>query len=606
MKFQSLFALLFLVVAFNVEAAPVKKVLISVGDFKENDKKEWKRETCLEVYTIANQIADVNKGVDIVCREFDTSNMIDEKLKGLSTKFDYHLRITRSQNGAVDMDAYNWSKKSDSDFRSVGWKFKDGTGKGATKEEAFSKIVGNFFLYTANEQAYKAALLINGIKESEQIDFNTKTGQFVDKATNLPIPLETAYSLYENESPRKRNYLRAGIEIGVQLSAALAIYYRNLVFNSVDFDYTLTGGLKAKYITGEALKFDDNDKQSNYGHIYAGVMYYQTARSNGFTSLESAIITFASSAAWETLEYHEVFSLNDQILTPVGGYVIGEATYQITCALLAKDSLAAKALGYTINPNMALNHGIDRLKNQPHATNADCTKPRWSDISVYVGLEKGQKSYEPSANNDFAFGMKAEVINLDKYGKEGKESKLVLDTSIARMNVDVNGNDKLMDLKVLAQVVMAAYRKKDMDRDQKGELRGYDIAIGLSTASTWTDRGSEELSKDEDFYGTINLLGATAHANVFYKGYNIRADFGMYGDFAMVKSYSLEGYKATKGGDLSDESSVIKRKGYYWGTGSTALAGISASKGRFQVGYEGQNSQASSIDKRNRIKIQSS
>ena len=208
----------------------------------------------------------------------------------------------------------------------------------------FNFNFSNFFLYADNEQGYKAALIVAGVNESDEVDYDEKAQVFRDAKTNEPISINKAIELFEKKSPRKKNYLRTGIEIGVQLSAAMGIYYKNLVFNQQDFDYTLKSGLKGKYVTGDAILFDDNDKFSNYGHTYAGVMYYQTARSNGFNSLESALITLASSTIWETLEYHEVMSINDQILTPIGGYVIGEATYQVACALISKNHAGQTSL----------------------------------------------------------------------------------------------------------------------------------------------------------------------------------------------------------------------------------------------------------------------
>lgn len=606
MKTYSIMALFLAAFSFQAHAGtmPQKRVLVSVGDLKDNKSKVWKKSTCLQVYTIANQIAE--NGTNVTCREFDTDNFMDSDLGKLSKSFDYHLRITKNRDASLSMDITNWGRRHESDFKAVGWEFKDSATSKASKEDAFAKVLGNIFLFADNELAYKAGVLANGAMESNQISYDEKKGVFLDNLTMEPISIDKAISLYESESPRKKNYLRTGIEIGIQLSAAMGIYYKNLVFNQVDFDYSLKSGLKGKYVTGDAILFDDNDKFSNYGHTYAGVMYYQTARTNGFNSLESALIGFASSTAWETLEYHEVMSINDQILTPIGGYVIGEATYQISCALVSKNSIGAKALGYTLNPNMAINHGLDKaFKGDKYAAQPDCKKPRWSDISVYVGLDKGQKAYEPSKNNDYVVGMNATVVKMDDYNKEGKGGQLVYDTAMSKMIVELNGNQGLTDLRVIAQVVMAAYHQKNMTKDEKGQLRGYDLILGIGSGSTWHDRGGAELSDKEDFYGTVNILGATAHANINYNGFNIRADFGLYGDFAMVKSYSLEKLRTSNGGNIDNESSVMKRKGYYWGVGASAIAAISISKGRWEVGYWGQHSSATSVNDRNRIEATS-
>lgn len=598
-----LFLLLLLsFVSHKAEAAPAeqKRVLISVGDFVDNQSKAWKKDICQKVHTLSNQILD--HGARVVCREFSTDNFLDPEIGSLNQQYDYHLRITRSKDESLILDISNWNRKHNSDFTTLGWNLKNSEKSKVKQEDAFAKIIGNIFLYANNELAYKAGLLVHGAKESDEIEFDESKGIFRDKKTNTVLSINKAMSIYENESPRKRNYLRTGIEIGIQLSAAMAIYYKNLVFNQVDFDYSLKSGLKGKLVTGEAIKFDDNDKFSNYGHIYAGVMYYQTARSNGFTSLESALITFASSAAWEFLEYHEIFSINDQILTPIGGYVIGEATYQIACALVTKNSIAAKTLGYAINPNLAINHALDAgFKKDRFAAQPDCKKPRWSDISVHIGLDKGQKAYEPGKNKDYTLGMSAEVINIEDYNKEGRAGKVVLDTSMVKMIVENNGNQGLMDLKVVAQVVMAAYHQKNLQKDESGSLRGYEVVLGLGSASTWIDRGGEEGSKTEDFYGTINILGTTAHANIHFNGFNIRADLGVYGDFAMVKGYAVESIRDSRSGNKEGESSILTRKNYYWGVGASTLMAITASKGRFEVGYVGQHSTARSINERNRV-----
>lgn len=575
-----------------------KRVLISVGDLFQNKDKEWKRSMCKKIHTLANQILD--SGVSVTCREFDTSTFLDKALDNYSKTQNYHLRILRDYNKEIGIDVTNWSKRFDSDFQSVGWNFqKEKADSKVTQDQAIEKVLANFFFYVGNETAYKAGLLVQGAHESNEIIFDETEQVFRDKLTNAKISIEQAYSLFEEESPRKKNYLRTGVEIGVLLSSAMAIYYKNLVFNQVDFDYGFRDGVKKK-LNGEAVLFDDNDKKSNYGHEWAGVMYYQVARSNGYSSLESFLIAEVSSATWEFMEYHEVFSINDQILTPIGGYVLGEATYQIACALVAKDNIAGKALGYTLNPSLGINHGLDAVfKKNKYASQPDCKKPRWSDISVKIGMEKGQKPYLPEANKTMNWGMDAKVINIEDYDKKGKDSKLILDTSMSKMIIEGNGNQGLVDLNVIAQVVFAAYHKKNLTEDERGSLRGYEFVVGLGTGSMWRDRGAEEGEKDEDFFGSINILGANAHANIHMNGFNIRADFAMYGDFAMVKAYALEPYKENH--DMANQSSIMQRKGHYWGYGMTTLAAISVEKGRWTVGYSGQLSTAKSINERNRI-----
>jgi hypothetical protein len=592
---------LFFVALIGITEAKVvsdKKILISVGDLYENENKEWKREMCKKIHTLANQV--VESGVSITCREFDTNNFLDKELPKYSKNNNYHLRIIRDYKQDIGIDVTNWSRVNESDFTSLGWNFnKEKEGANITQEQAIVKAIANFFFYVDNERAYKAGLLVQGSVESNQIEFDDKTQTFRDKVTDMPISIENAYSLFESESPRKKNYLRAGVEIGVLLSSAMGIYYKNLVFNQQDFDYGFKDGVKQK-LTGEAMLFDDNDKKSNYGHEWAGVMYYQVARSNGFNALESFLIAEASSAAWEFMEYHEVFSINDQIMTPVGGYVLGEATYQISCALVAKNNIAAKALGYTLNPNLGINHAMDaHFKGDKYAAQPDCKKPRWSDISMRLGMEKGQKPYLASENKGFNVGMDAQVINIQDYDKAGQERKIILDTSMTKMIVEANGNQGLVDLNVIAQVVFAAYHQKDLKEEANGNLRGYEFVIGLGSGSTWRDRGAEEGDKNEDFFGTINILGANAHANIHINGFNIRADFAMYGDFSMVKAYALEPYLETH--DKGNMSSVMQRKGNYWGYGASTLSAISVEKGKWTVGYSGQFSTAKSINKRNRV-----
>lgn len=573
-----------------------RAILISVGDLKSNDFL-WKKEICRQIYDLANQVGD--QAFDITCREIDTTSMIDKKLPELAKVNNIHLRILRNYKNELNVEIINLHPQHDSDFKTLSVSLKDAKETNLTKEQGLAKVLTNVFYYAQNEMAFKAGLLAIGANESSAIEFDEKRGIFLDRFTGEPISIKDAYGIFEKESPRKKNYLRAGIEIGVLLSAGMAVYYKNLGYNAVDFDYTFQDGIKKKF-NGDAIRFDDNDKFANYGHTYAGMLYYQMARSNGFNSLESFLVSFASSTVWEFFEYHEVLSINDQVFTGIGGYIVGEASYQLSCALFQKNNTAANVFGYMVSPGNAANAVGSKKRLM---TQTECGETRWSDISLYLGLERGQKAYQAESSQSKVFGIDATVLKVENFRQEGKTSEVILDTSLSKTLVEFNGNQGLIDLKVITQITSAAYHEKNISRDSKNQLKGYELLVGVGSAATWNDRGAAVGNKNEDFFGTIDVIGATAYTNFFYNGFIIKADISFYGNMAMVKSYSLEPYKQSRG-DLNGLSSVIKKRGYYWGLGTTTIGAISIEKGRFEVGLNAHLSHDTSVNSKQRYQEQ--
>jgi len=109
-------------------------------------------------------------------------------------------------------------------------------------------------------------------------------------------------------------------------------YWSHPGSNSNDFDIHFDwSSWKAKLFSSRDIVFDDNRLGMNaVGHPVAGTVYYQIARGNGLGMAASFVSAALASTAWEYLvEYNEKPSLNDLVITPVAGAVIGEATYQI-------------------------------------------------------------------------------------------------------------------------------------------------------------------------------------------------------------------------------------------------------------------------------------
>ena len=126
-------------VSHKAEAAPAEqtRVLISVGDFVDNQSKAWKKDICQKGQTLSTQLRD--HGARVVCREFSTDNFLDPEIGSLNQQYDYHLRITRSKDESLILDISNWNRKHNSDFTTLGWNLKNSEKSKVKQEDAFAK-----------------------------------------------------------------------------------------------------------------------------------------------------------------------------------------------------------------------------------------------------------------------------------------------------------------------------------------------------------------------------------------------------------------------------------------------------------------------------------
>lgn len=578
------------------EASPSRYFLVSVADLRASDDgDEWARESCRQIYGILNEFSRVS--ADIACYQVGRGKSPEaDFLKKSGAELDYRIDLTRRRDNTYTLEIRNFNRKDSTDFEKVGWTLRDGATAGW--KDGLLRALGNFALFIDNEEYYRLALLVNGVQESSSLSFNPDTGIFKDKLTGMELSQREAYAQFAAESDRKKNYLRSGIEIGALLAGGMAIYYKNLVYNSVDFDYGLGEGIRKK-LNGDAVRFDDNDKFANAGHALAGVLYYQIARSNGFNSLESYLVALGSSTIWEFLEYHEVLSINDEIITSIGGYVVGEATHQVACALRQKNpGLFGKTVAALLDPSGAANGTMDKYgKSKNFNKLNDCARPRWSEITMYLGVDKTTKPFDAAAASRTGFGFSGDVVNVPGFDQEGKSTGIVTDTALSRFLLEgAAGSGGIDDLRVIAKVVSVAWQKRSMAKNDAGELEGYDFIIGLGHGITWNDRGTD--GKD-DFYGTVNVAGPTAVVNVRRNGIRIRAELGLYADFVMVKSYAVDKYAADNG--TEGLQSILKKRNAYWGYGASLMGGLSAEYGRWEIGWNMQESQANIIQGKDRM-----
>ena len=113
-------------------------------------------------------------------------------------------------------------------------------------------------------------------------------------------------------------------------------------------------------ITNGFVWDNDNFKTNLFMHPYHGNLYFNSARSNGLSFLESAPYALGGSLMWEMLGETEPPAINDLMATTMGGIAIGEVAHRIS-NLVLNDSkrglgrLVREVVATVINPVKGFN-----------------------------------------------------------------------------------------------------------------------------------------------------------------------------------------------------------------------------------------------------------
>lgn len=111
----------------------------------------------------------------------------------------------------------------------------------------------------------------------------------------------------------------------------------------------------------EAPVWDEDHWEINYlGHPYAGSLYYNTVRSQGGTIFHSFVFSALASTTWEYLYegMAEQPSIQDLIVTPIVGSILGELIHQATSKMKSNGYSFWEAAFVTIfNPMEVIQNG---------------------------------------------------------------------------------------------------------------------------------------------------------------------------------------------------------------------------------------------------------
>jgi hypothetical protein len=327
------------------------------------------------------------------------------------------------------------------------------------------------------------------------------------------------------------------------LVPALEIASLNLGFNAFvrmgGADYAQISPRSMWRNVGGGWDWDDDYFTTNqFRHPYMGALFYTSARSNRVGFWGSAAYAFMGSLMWEVLMETERPSLNDQISTPLGGVILGEAMHRFSNALLWNEGYAPEwwrqGLSALVSPMSALNRNV-------LGTSSRVAEPPPSYSSIGIGYNMFS---DDSSRNGMSRSRLLNQLHLAlsaSYGLPG--------------STDFEPDDPMDHLDVVAEVDVSeddVFATLFMRGLAKGRTYGEGRLRGLWGVFTSYDF----FNPDRLRVGAISIgLGTSAQVRV--------------GDKGFVQGTAI--YSAVPFGAAGTLDSTDIAKNYHWGPGSSQL-----------------------------------
>jgi hypothetical protein len=383
-------------------------------------------------------------------------------------------------------------------------------------------------------------------------------------------------------APRALRLPRAGLELAGVLALGAVWYEAELDFNGRDFDFERSWSSQwTKLVDGRGYRFDDNDRTTNIAHAFVGRTYHGIARTNLATMWQAVLFDLTASSLWEScIESKEVFSINDTIVTGIGGISLGESAFQLgelfarsaptwrnrlllTLFSPARAFLALTEGGPSRKAHSVDSHGIDDDVYHRFALSAGGSFAATPSLGTPVAAPPAGGM---SAGN-FAARLDMELVNLRSYGREGTAQRNLSGGEATAFSVGYQGTaERLDELTVAARTSLFGRYDQNVIGDDR-DRRGGSLLLAAGSAF---DLGLTEGQRTADFVTAVHMIGPTADALIYRGPLTLRLSSDVYGDFAMVRPFALG--PDTPASVMDGAKSVLREHDYYYAMGLTAAA----------------------------------
>ena len=297
---------------------------------------------------------------------------------------------------------------------------------------------------TINPNAGNRNQQVKEIKEQKKELFSDSLGgNEPEKTAMLDSALYNKYGDLLNDdpeyNPRQPLWKPAVQVIGIN---ALFMGYNRYIAKA-DYGYVDLNTWKTN-LKSEP-EWDTDEFGINFiGHPYQGTLYFNAARSQGYTYWQSLPFALAGSATWEYFGENTLPSYNDLIYTPLNGAALGEILYRLSSNILDDRTRGGERVMREIAAGI-LNpvRGLNRLLQGK--TFAVTNKVMYEKEPMNVTLFAGVHRLNQQQNDVFGKAGNKAMLNIQlDYGNPFEERKYKpFDLFRLRAELSKGGNDTL-------------------------------------------------------------------------------------------------------------------------------------------------------------------
>ncbi len=372
-------------------------------------------------------------------------------------------------------------------------------------------------------------------------------------------------------------YFRAGLEeLGI-LSLGLAQYFANKQANSTDWEFGYDWDSFRARLSGGGYSLDTNHFDTNFiTHPGAGTLYYWAARSNRLSVTASFAYALVAATFWEFFgEMRERVSVNDMLVTPISGLVLGETTFQLgaffdrSCATTPNT-----LLGTLFGPAKSAH---DLLDGREPLRDSVCdeygfTRRGAHEFRLSLGEAAVWRVQGPNvpAVAEIRLDLHTRVVAWDSYGSAGNGLRTFSDGHVTEIWLQsASGTTRWNDFTLGGSLVPIGmhYRKLD-DTADAGRLVGYELLFGLFIATEYSaHRYDRSTTGTPDYFFSLDVPGMSLEYRRHTSSFCLELDLQVSPTLAAVSVFALEPYLTH--GSRERLTAVTRAQGYNYAAGFT-------------------------------------